>query len=100
MVPNVTNMGFVLGGRVLHPGDSFELANRSIEVLLLPAGGPWMRLQEAIDFERAVAPQVSIPIHEAGLAQIHQDLHYQLLEAFAPDGTRFLPLEHGVAVSL
>ena len=99
LVPNVGNSGFLLGGRLLHPGDSFELADRPVEILLLPAGGPWMRLQEAIDFERAVSPKVSIPIHEAGLAQIHQDLHYQLLEAFAPEGTTFVALKHGVAAS-
>jgi L-ascorbate metabolism protein UlaG (beta-lactamase superfamily) len=99
LVPNVGNTGFFLGGRLLHPDDSFDAAPSSVDVLLLPAGGPRMRLQEAIDFERAIAPRVSIPIHEADLAQVHQVLHYQLLENLAPEGTTFVALDHGVPAS-
>jgi L-ascorbate metabolism protein UlaG (beta-lactamase superfamily) len=60
LVPNVGNTGFFLGGRLLHPDDSFDAAPSSVDVLLLPAGGPRMRLQEAIDFERAIACTASI----------------------------------------
>ena len=96
LLPNVANSGYVIAGRVWHPGDSFDHPQRSIDILLLPVGGPWMRLADAIDFERSVAPTVSIPIHEAGLSPLHQKLHYQLLTTLAPTGTQFLPLERGI----
>jgi L-ascorbate metabolism protein UlaG (beta-lactamase superfamily) len=100
LVPNVASTGFVLGGRIWHPGDSFAHDARQVDILLLPVGGPWMRLQEAIDFERSVSPRVAIPIHEAGLSHLHQALHYRLLTALAPAGTSFVPLERGTATNI
>ena len=33
----------------------------------MPAQGPWLKLAEAIDFVRTIAPKRTIPIHDAGL---------------------------------
>jgi len=79
VLPAVANTGFIVDDRVWHPGDAFDAAPRHVDVLLLPVGGPWMKVSEAIDFARAVAPRVIVPIHQAGLADIHRQLHYGLL---------------------
>ena len=99
-VPNVTNNGYLIDGRTLHPGDAFVDAPDSVEVLLLPIGGPWMKIGEAVDYLRTIKPQVVIPIHQAGLAQAHQELHYSLLRNLGPTNCEVLVLEHGVAVSI
>jgi len=99
-MPNVTNNGYVIDERVLHPGDAFIKPSGSVQVLLLPVGGPWMKVGEAIDYLRAVNPQVVIPIHQAGLAPIHQNLHYTLLRNLGPASCEVVVLEHGVATTI
>ena len=37
-------------------------------MLGLPTGAPWLKLSEAVDFLRAVAPRTAVPIHEAVLS--------------------------------
>jgi hypothetical protein len=43
-----------------------------ISTLLVPAAAPWLKLAEALDFVRAVAPQRALPIHDAMLSEIGQ----------------------------
>ncbi len=93
--PPVSNTGFVLDEAVWHPGDAFDAEPRPVDVLLLPVGGPWMKIAEAIDFARAVAPRVIVPIHEAGLADVHRQLHYGLIRNLVP--AELVVLEAGVA---
>ena len=99
-LPNISNNGYVIDGHTLHPGDAFVASPASIEILLLPVGGPWMKIGEAVDYLRRVRPRVVIPIHQAGLAQIHQDLHYGLLRNLGPAQCEMLALEPGVAVTV
>ncbi|MDJ0105506.1 MBL fold metallo-hydrolase [Rhodococcus erythropolis] len=95
-LPNLANNGYILDGSLLHPGDAFDNIPAPVDVLLLPAGGPWMKIGESIDFLRATAPRVVIPIHQAGLAEVHQQLHYQLLRNLAPAHTEVMILEEGI----
>lgn len=99
-LPNITNNGYVIDAHTLHPGDAFVESPDSVEILLLPVGGPWMKIGEAVDYLRRVQPRLVIPIHQAGLAQIHQDLHYGLLKNLGPDECEVIVLEHGVAVTI
>ncbi|WP_432838481.1 MBL fold metallo-hydrolase [Dactylosporangium sp. CA-092794] len=96
-LPNVTNNGYRLDDLVFHPGDSLDLPSGRVRVLLLPVGGPWMKLAEAIEYMLRAEAEVVVPIHQAGLAAAHQQLHHQLLRAVAPAGTRVEVLEPGVA---
>jgi L-ascorbate metabolism protein UlaG (beta-lactamase superfamily) len=99
-LPNISNNGYVIDGHTLHPGDAFVESPDSVEILLLPVGGPWMKIGEAVDYLRRVRPRVVIPIHQAGLAEIHQNLHYGLLKNLGPDECEVIVLEHGVAVTI
>jgi L-ascorbate metabolism protein UlaG (beta-lactamase superfamily) len=99
-LPKVLNNSFLLGGHLWHPGDALVDPKRHIDVLLLPIGGPWLKLADAIDYLRAVSPSVAIPIHQGGLAPAHRELHVNLLMKFAPEGTEMLATQPGVAVSL
>jgi L-ascorbate metabolism protein UlaG (beta-lactamase superfamily) len=94
-LPSPVNNTYLLGDTILHPGDAFWKPDRPVPVLLLPIGGPWMKLSESIDYLRAVSPQVAIPIHQGGLAAAHRALHFDLLTKLAPAGTRLLPLTEG-----
>jgi L-ascorbate metabolism protein UlaG (beta-lactamase superfamily) len=92
--PASDNNGYLIDGRVLHPGDALDPVSSSVEVLLVPAGGPWMKIGEAIDYARAVEPRIVVPIHQAGLAEVHQQMHYQLLRNLTPAQTEVVVLEH------
>jgi L-ascorbate metabolism protein UlaG (beta-lactamase superfamily) len=72
-------------GAFYHPGDSFFVPERKVDVLGLPTGAPWLKASEAVDFLREVSPRAAVPIHEAVLA--NPDLHYNLFRNLAPSGT-------------
>ncbi|MFH8469079.1 MBL fold metallo-hydrolase [Streptomyces sp. NPDC017991] len=95
-LPTVPNNGYIVDGGLLHPGDALDAAAGPVDVLLLPVGGPWMKIGEAIDYLRTMAPRLAVPIHQAGLAPVHQKMHYGLLRDLAPEGTGIAVLEHGV----
>lgn len=60
------NTGFLIGGKLFIPGDALhDIPNVAVEVLALPTGGPWMKIAEAIDYAKAVKPEVVFPIHDA-----------------------------------
>lgn len=99
-VPVPPNLTYLLAGRVLAPGDAFFVPDASVDVLLLPTGAPWMKLAETIDYLRAVAPRVAIPVHDGGLASAHQNMHRALITKFAPLGTTVLVPARGERIAL
>ena len=80
-------------GAFFHPGDSFELPGHPVDVLGLAVCAPWLKLAEMIDYLRAVAPRVAVPIHQADL--VDTGTAYFVLGHFAPEGTAFTPVEAG-----
>ncbi len=66
-LPGCANLGYVVEG-VYHPGDSFFVPEQPVTALLVPAGAPWFKLREALDFTRAVAPARAFPIHDRMLS--------------------------------
>lgn len=99
-LPNVANNAYQVGDLLFHPGDSFTLPQGRVRILLLPTGGPWMKAGESADYLRAVAPEIAIPIHQAGLAGVHQQLHYRIFRDLAPPGATIRVLDHGTAETL
>jgi L-ascorbate metabolism protein UlaG (beta-lactamase superfamily) len=98
-IPGCPNNGVVIdGGAFYHPGDSFVVPAQAIDVLALPVSGPWLKVGEAIDFLRAVAPRVAVPVHEAALSST--ETHYAMLGGLAPARTTFQPVEHAAPVSV
>jgi L-ascorbate metabolism protein UlaG (beta-lactamase superfamily) len=84
-IPVVPNVGFLLGGRLFHPGDSFTAPSAEVEILALPTSAPWLKLAESVDYLRAVAPRIAVPIHEAHL--VSTQLYYGGFTQLAPSGT-------------
>jgi L-ascorbate metabolism protein UlaG (beta-lactamase superfamily) len=97
-IPQIANNGYLLDGTVLHPGDAFTVPERTPDVLLLPTAAPWLKASEAVDYLRAVAPPLAVPIHEAVLA--NPDLHYQLFSNLGPEGTDVRIAPRGVAFAV
>lgn len=93
-IPVVPNVGYLIDdGAVFHPGDSFTVPEKAIDILMLPTGGPWLKLGEAIDYLDAIAPRVAVPVHEGALASTYT--HHGYLARLAPTATSFVELAHG-----
>ena len=67
-----------------------ELPQIPIEILALPAAAPWMAAKEAIEYYRAVGPQVAFPIHEKILAAPGIGLYQGLLGRLGPQSSTWL----------
>jgi L-ascorbate metabolism protein UlaG (beta-lactamase superfamily) len=84
-VPGCTNAAYLIDdGALLHPGDSFTVPGRDVDVLAVPVDGPWLKLAEAVDYVRAVRPRVAVPVHEGETTDPAK--YTGMLAAFAPDG--------------
>ncbi len=68
-LPLVQNTGFLIADTFFYPGDSFHLPHQPVEILALPVAGPWMRLEEAIEYAKAVRPKAVFPVHDGMLRQ-------------------------------
>jgi L-ascorbate metabolism protein UlaG (beta-lactamase superfamily) len=96
-IPIIPNACYLIGGRLLHPGDSLELPNVPIEILALPAAAPWMAAKEAIEYYRTVGPRVAFPIHEKILAASGIGLFQGLLGRLGPQNSKWLTPADGEA---
>lgn len=97
-IPRVTNVGYVIDDRLLHPGDALDVTDREVEILALPTMAPWMRMAEAIDFLRAVGPKVAVPIHDGLLRST--DLFYNAFRGLGPQSTDVRVLDDGTPVQI
>jgi L-ascorbate metabolism protein UlaG (beta-lactamase superfamily) len=100
-VPVIPNVGYLVGGRLFHPGDAFTVPGQPVEVLAVPAGAPWLKLAEPIDYLRAVRPKVAVPVHDQVLSAAGRSIHYRQLEQLgAKGGTTLRPLDDGQPAEL
>lgn len=101
-VPQAANVGYLVDGTVLHPGDALTVPDGELELLLLPIAGPWMKAAEAIDYVRAVAPRRAVPIHDAILTDAGRALVDGLLGARGPGigATEYTRVPAGESISV
>ncbi|MGW6443976.1 MBL fold metallo-hydrolase [Lentzea sp. NPDC055074] len=98
-IPIVPNAAYVIGdGAFYHPGDSLFVPDEDVDVLGLPAGAPWLKTGEAVDFLRAVKPRVAVPIHEKTLASPQMAVRF--FDLLKPDGTEVRLLTPGEATAV
>lgn len=90
------NIAYVVNGRLLHPGDSFDHsldAYHGIELLALPIMAPWTTELEVAEFARRVSPRQIIPIHDGYAKEFFLKQRYENFQKyFAELGIKFHPL--------
>jgi L-ascorbate metabolism protein UlaG (beta-lactamase superfamily) len=100
-IPPIPNVGYLVGGRLFHPGDALTVPGEAVEVLAVPAGAPWLKLSESVDYLRQVGPRVAVPVHERLLSSAGVAAHYRQLEHLGARGaTEFRVLDDGRPVEL
>ena len=90
--PIVDNTGYLIAGKLFHPGDSFTVPSKKVELLALPVAAPWLKLSEYIDYVKAVKPKTCFPVHDAMLksAALLYTITPKLLES---TGIKFVPMD-------
>ncbi len=88
------NVGYLFGGRLFHPGDSFTVPPVPVEMLALPVCAPWMKMSECIDYAKAVKPKMVFPIHDGMLKHLGP-YHRFPMSMITPEGIEFKVLEVG-----
>ena len=67
-LPRIGNVGFVITSEgqptLFHPGDSLETTPEGVDIVAVPAYGPWAALKETVDFVRAVGALEGFLIHD------------------------------------
>lgn len=93
----IDNTSVLLGtdavpGRFFHPGDALFVPEQRVDVLGLPTTAPWSKLSETVDYFRAVAPRLAIPIHNAIVTAEGGGIYLDRLREMAPAGAELLDL--------
>ena len=89
------NTGFLIGGELFVTGDAVhDVPSKPVRVLALPTGGPWMKLGEAIDYVKAVKPEIAFPVHDALYTDaVQRNIGHWMQSNF--DGTKYIDLAPG-----
>ena len=100
-IPVIDNISFLVGdaehpAKLMHPGDALFVPGEPVEVLATPAAAPWMKISEAVDYLRAVAPRHAVPIHQGIIAPEARGIYYGRLSEMTDTDFRVLPEEGSV----
>jgi L-ascorbate metabolism protein UlaG (beta-lactamase superfamily) len=99
-IPVIDNISYLVGdgshaARLMHPGDALFTPGEPVDVLATPAAAPWMKISEAVDYLRAVAPARAVPIHQAIIDPNARGIYYGRLSEMTSTDFQVLPEESG-----
>ena len=96
-IPIIENVGVLVNGRFYYPGDSFYVpVGVEVDTLAAPAGAPWMKISEGMDFVTQVAPKRAFGTHDGVLSAAGLGLVHDRLKAVTEaKGGAYFPLRPG-----
>jgi L-ascorbate metabolism protein UlaG (beta-lactamase superfamily) len=97
----IPNVGYLVAGRVFHPGDAFTVPEDPVDTLLLPTNAPWLKSVEVLDFAQAVGAGRGFSIHDGLVNEIGLRVVDNVLAATsARAGGEYTRLEVGGSVEI
>ncbi|MCI7551384.1 MAG: MBL fold metallo-hydrolase [Actinomycetaceae bacterium] len=97
--PEIANVGYLVDGRLLHPGDAFQ--EIPAEILLLPMEVPWAKNMEREEYLKAFPPKQIIPIHDAPLGNLGIEFMQHTAQSLASRiGAEAINLRPGDSIEL
>ncbi|TFD55289.1 MBL fold metallo-hydrolase [Cryobacterium frigoriphilum] len=101
-IPVIDNVGVLVNDELYYGGDSFTIpTDVQVGTLAVPAGAPWLKISEVIDYVLAVKPRRSFPTHEMGLSRFGKDLSNARIGAATEEvGGEFFALEPGDSLDI
>lgn len=100
VLPVIDNTSYLIGdadhpARLMHPGDALFVPGEPVDVLATPAAAPWMKISEAVDYLRAVAPARAVPIHQGIIEPNARGIYYGRLSEMTSTDFQVLDPESG-----
>jgi L-ascorbate metabolism protein UlaG (beta-lactamase superfamily) len=94
-IPIIDNVGVLVNDDLYYAGDSFTVPEGvQVGTLAVPAGAPWLKISEVIDYVLAVKPRRTFPVHEMLLSRSGKDLSNGRIKAATEQaGGEFFALE-------
>lgn len=96
-IPRIGNIGIVIRTvsepTFFHPGDALDIVPNEVDILAVPAHGPWCAMREIIDFIRAVDAGAGFLIHDGLLNERGWALSFSRFNEMT--GTIFTDLRSG-----
>lgn len=87
-IPRIGNVGVVVSAEgeptFFHPGDSLATTPSGVDVLAVPAYGPWAAMKETVDFAREVAAVEGFLIHDGLLNERGWSLVFHRIKDMTP----------------
>ncbi|MGX7677813.1 MBL fold metallo-hydrolase [Jatrophihabitans sp. DSM 45814] len=74
-VPMISNVAYLIGDAIYHPGDSYTVPNAIVDTVLIPLNAPWAKVSETIDFTTAVRARQAFQIHDALITEIGRNFY-------------------------
>jgi L-ascorbate metabolism protein UlaG (beta-lactamase superfamily) len=101
-IPVVDNVGVLIDDELYYAGDSFTIPEGvEVPTLAVPAGAPWLKIGEVMDYVAAVAPKRSFPVHEMVLSAAGKAMSNARIQlATESGGGEFFPLDPGESIDL
>ena len=86
-IPVVDNVGVLVDDSLYYAGDSYTVPEGvEVDTLAAPAGAPWLKIGDVMDYVVAVKPKRVFPVHEAVLSQIGKNMVNARIEWAAQQG--------------
>ncbi|MEO6944012.1 MAG: MBL fold metallo-hydrolase [Lacisediminihabitans sp.] len=101
-IPVVDNVGVLINEVLYYAGDSFTIPDGvTVDTLAAPAGAPWLKISEVMDYVMAVKPRKSFPTHEMVLSVAGKSMSNARIKAATENGGgEFFALEPGGTLDL
>lgn len=100
-IPVIDNVGVMVNDALFYPGDAFTVPPAAVDVLAVPAGAPWLKISEVMDYVEAVSPKRTFATHDMGLSPWGRELANGRIEgATNSAGGTFMPITAGETITL
>ncbi|QJU54094.1 MBL fold metallo-hydrolase [Herbiconiux sp. KACC 21604] len=101
-IPVIDNVGVLVNDTLYYPGDSWAVPEEvEVDTLAVPAGAPWMKIAEAMDYVLEVKPKRAFGTHEMVLSVAGKSMAADRLGwAAAQGGGEFFNLQPGDSLDL
>lgn len=97
----IDNVGVLVNGVLWYGGDSFTVPPVAVETVAVPAGAPWLKIGEVMDYVDTLTPKRSFPTHEMVLSVIGKGMANQRIASVTEShGGEHFALEPGESLDL
>ena len=101
-IPVVDNVGVLVNNELYYAGDSFTVPEGvAVGTLAAPAGAPWLKIGEVMDYVSTIAPRRSFAVHEMVLSAAGKAMaNTRIRLSTEAGGGEFFALEPGETLEL